>query len=298
MIFVWLLLLLLEGGCLNFNYTVSSEDFEFINLDLSSKQSWKLNDSQIVGPVDLPFDFVFWGNVYNSIYINSNGIISFVPNINPTIQQLQCNSSINSSILHYFQDLTPNGTDPLYMSSFTACPVYSNDSACVILQFQNYHTNAGAISIIAGTWEVVLSERGDISLLYLDTGQNSAITALIGISLNTTQYITVHCTTPLSDSTAILLSPTFPEKVALEVQCVDTLSGGQLVLTGKNFGSQIQHIAVSLGSEYCNVLSVNNTVLVCIVSEEGTGANQPITVFYKNTPYVTSFNFSYPRMGL
>jgi len=122
-----------------------------------------LGDDNYVGPLDLGFDFPFYGNVYNYIYVGSNGIVGFAPtgmNVR-TERPFPDTTSPNNIIAWLWDDLNPD--DP----NNSAAHVYvdTGGGRCVI-QFVDYpEYSAGAGDVV--TAEVILEADGSIKLQYL-----------------------------------------------------------------------------------------------------------------------------------
>ena len=71
------------GGPDNFGYRwVDSDepgtDLEFDWIEINQiGQSLTLRDDEVEGPINMGFNFDFYGNTYNQVYISSNGYIAF-----------------------------------------------------------------------------------------------------------------------------------------------------------------------------------------------------------------------------
>ncbi len=122
-----------------------------------------LNDDNYVGPLDLGFDFPFYGNLYSYIYIGSNGMIGFSPtDMNARIETPLPNASTpNNIIALLWDDLNPDdGDNPgahVYMDT--------TGGRCVI-QFVDYPEYNAATGDVVNA-EVILEADGSIKLQYL-----------------------------------------------------------------------------------------------------------------------------------
>ncbi len=133
--------------------------------------------------VPIGFDFKFYGksetepNVYNSVFVNSNGFLSFgagSTDISPD-PALPDPTLPNNLIAAAWDNLVP-GT--VYVQSFAQCPYnpYPNTvDACFIVQYDDFSHAGGAP---AGTWEVILFRTGSILLQYEDVSAPNATTGI------------------------------------------------------------------------------------------------------------------------
>ncbi|MCK4460592.1 MAG: hypothetical protein KAW46_02250, partial [candidate division Zixibacteria bacterium] len=120
-------------------------------------------DDNYVGPLDLGFDFPFYGNLYSYIYIGSNGVIGFSPTgMNARIETpIPDTATPNNIVALLWDDLNPDdGDNPdahVYMDT--------TGGRCVI-QFVDYpEYNASAGDVVNA--EVILEADGSIKLQYL-----------------------------------------------------------------------------------------------------------------------------------
>ena len=74
--------------------------------------SVSLGDDQVSGGVPIGFNFTFFGNTYNTLYISSNGFVSFDPAVSQGCCDglvLPTNDSVNNVIAANWTDLYPPG---------------------------------------------------------------------------------------------------------------------------------------------------------------------------------------------
>jgi len=133
--------------------------------------------------VPIGFDFKFYGNsavdpnVYNSVFVGSNGFLSFgagSTDLSPD-PALPDPTLPNNLIAATWDNLVP-GT--VYVQSFAQCPYnpYPNTvDACFIVQYDDFSHAGGAP---AGTWEVILFRTGSILLQYEDVSAPNATTGI------------------------------------------------------------------------------------------------------------------------
>lgn len=128
------------------------------------------------------FDFKFYGNsavdpnVYNSVFVGSNGFLSFgagSTDLSPD-PALPDPTLPNNLIAATWDNLVP-GT--VYVQKLAQCPYnYPNTvDACFIVQYDDFSHAGGAP---AGTWEVILFRTGSILLQYEDVSAPNATTGI------------------------------------------------------------------------------------------------------------------------
>ncbi|KIA89079.1 hypothetical protein OA86_08405 [Kaistella jeonii] len=106
------------------SYTVSSETFTPYGDFNAGTSLHAEGDDLFFSKIEIPFNFCFFGNNYNSVIIGTNGVISFdvsqLGNINyPNVQDSNPNTSLHkSSIFGAFSDLvfSPNDDSEIYYS--------------------------------------------------------------------------------------------------------------------------------------------------------------------------------------
>ncbi|MDH3939323.1 MAG: hypothetical protein OEV68_18550, partial [candidate division Zixibacteria bacterium] len=116
-----------------------------------------------IEPIDIGFDFPFYGNTYNFIYLGSNGIIGFAPTaMNARTETPFPNSAEpNNIIALLWDDLNPDdGNNP-------GAHVYIDTTGgrCVI-QFVDYPEYSASPGDVMNA-EIILEPNGSIKLQYL-----------------------------------------------------------------------------------------------------------------------------------
>ena len=122
-----------------------------------------LGDDNSIGSIDIGFDFPFYGNTYNFIYLGSNGIIGFAPTaMNARTETPFPNSAEpNNIIALLWDDLNPDdGNNP-------GAHVYIDTTGgrCVI-QFVDYPEYSASPGDVMNA-EIILEPNGSIKLQYL-----------------------------------------------------------------------------------------------------------------------------------
>jgi len=139
-------------------------DFEWTDVSLSGVDLvTSFGDDTYSGPHDLGFPFPYYGNIYNSIYIGSNGIIGFFPDsMNSRNKTVLPSTSGPENILAWlWDDLDPdNANNPNAHVYFD-----TTGNRCVI-QFVDYPEYQAATGDVV-TAEVILNPNGNIKFQYL-----------------------------------------------------------------------------------------------------------------------------------
>ncbi len=136
--------------------------------------------------VPIGFDFKFYGNsavdpnVYNSVFVSSNGFLSFgagSTDLSPD-PALPDPTLPNNLIAAAWDDLKPGVGGMAYVESFAQCPYnpyLDTVDACFIVQYDNF---VHADNNPAGTWEVILFRTGSILLQYATVDAPDATTGI------------------------------------------------------------------------------------------------------------------------
>ena len=124
---------------------------------------------EFVGRLSLPFDFTFYGETYDEVWISDNGYVNFLgpDQFNAFPVEIPSESDPNAAIYALWQDLHVDSEGAIRHDTVGTAP----DRAFVI----EYDTVKAGSS--ARTFEIKLWENGDIDLLYADSdsGENAGI---------------------------------------------------------------------------------------------------------------------------
>ncbi len=172
-----------------------------------------LGDDDSAGPISLGFTFPYYGQSQTDIYVASNGFLIFgsgsgdIGNDCP----LPSTNSPNNIIALMWDDLDPGDTnDPFYYESFGAgsCPYAGYAGACFVAEFSGFHHYPGGTSgTVAGTFEAILMDNGDIVMQFQDAGAEQGSGSSTGIeNSDGTDGLNYACNTSgsLTDGLAIL----------------------------------------------------------------------------------------------
>jgi hypothetical protein len=114
-----------EGQAATFSGAVVSPwmviDYEWVDIAGNGTPSGLTNDDQNVGPFALGFDFEFYGQTYNQVYICSNGWVSFTSTSTVYSETAIPNSAEPNNVLYLFWDdmYLPSGGQVLYYADPT-----------------------------------------------------------------------------------------------------------------------------------------------------------------------------------
>jgi hypothetical protein len=177
--------LLHSGGPDTFGYTYKDSNeldgppYQWIDISTTGNAIF-LRDDSGQGPIEIGFPFKFYDNEYTKFFISSNGYLSF-NDADITDYGNDCplpNSyEPNDSIYLMWDDLNPGETDPIYYETFPDCP-YGGSIACLVVQYETFHFYDGSI---AGTFEAILFENGNILIQFADAGAEGGRSSTTGI---------------------------------------------------------------------------------------------------------------------
>ncbi|MBN1657754.1 MAG: carboxypeptidase regulatory-like domain-containing protein, partial [Anaerolineae bacterium] len=198
------------GGPDPFGYTYKDSlepdgpQYNFVDISTTGT-SVAMGDDDYEGPLPLGFTFTFYGNDYTSFYAGSNGFLSFgAGSTSLSNQNLPSTTDPDNLIALMWDDLDPGDTgDLVYYQTFSPCP-YPGGTACTIVQYENYHHYPGG-GAIAGTWEAILFDNGNILVQFEDVGAEAGLSSTTGIenSDGTVGLTYVYNTASLVDLSAV-----------------------------------------------------------------------------------------------
>ena len=167
-------------------------------------------DDRSWGPLNIGFNFTFYGNTYNRFYVTSNGLVMFGSGSNDyTEDPIPSTSTPNNLIAAFWDDIVINPSGKIIYTTIGASP----NRKCII-QF----TNMGfyASTVLMGTFSVILYEgSNNIRIQYRSIIDNTSershgSSASIGIeNSNGTSGIryAYHNSSAISSEQAILFTP-------------------------------------------------------------------------------------------
>jgi gliding motility-associated-like protein len=167
-------------------------------------------DDRSWGPLNIGFNFTFYGNIYNRFYVTSNGLVIFGSGSNDyTEDPIPFASTPNNLIAAFWDDIVINPSGKILYTTIGASP----NRKCII-----QWTNMGfyASTVLMGTFSVILYEgSNNIQIQYRSIIDNTSArshgsSASIGIeNSNGTSGIqyAYHNSTAILSEQAILFHP-------------------------------------------------------------------------------------------
>ena len=167
------------GGPDNFGYTWIDSDeqggptFEWVDIS-SIGVPVTLGDDASAGPFDLGFDFSYYGNDFSSLYICSNGFLSFTSNSSSLANVgIPTAAEPNNLLAVFWDDLNPSAAGQVYYYSDPG-----HGRFIVSYDGVPHYSNSGSLF-----FQVILNQDGSIVYQYLsmDDGGHGNNGATIGI---------------------------------------------------------------------------------------------------------------------
>jgi hypothetical protein len=142
-----------------FGYTYGWPDFEWIP---GTTNSGLVGDDAFTGPINIGFNFPFYGALQSQLYINTNGLITFgAGSTASSPYHLSHGMNPNNYIAVYWNDMlvgAPHNSGAIYYSQGGSAP-----NRYFVVEWRNvesYDVEGGL------TFEAILYENGDIVLQY------------------------------------------------------------------------------------------------------------------------------------
>jgi gliding motility-associated-like protein len=167
-------------------------------------------DDRSWGPLNIGFNFTFYGSIYNRFYVTSNGLVIFGSGSNDyTEDPIPFSSTPNNFIAAFWDDIVINPSGKILYTTIGASP----NRKCII-QWTNMSFYAS--TVLMGTFSVILYEgSNNIQIQYRSIIDNTSArshgsSASIGIeNSNGTSGIqyAYHNSTAISSEQAILFHP-------------------------------------------------------------------------------------------
>ncbi len=155
------------------NYKMIENEYNWLDAK-SNGTSLGISGDDTYGILNLPFDFYFYDRFFSTIYVGSNGWLSFYQS--PT---------------SYSHPSFPISTYPYAISLLWQDLIASNNiyvwttSEFVVIEYNNYYYLGGSL---AGTFEVVLYSNGNIVFQYKSIVLDSAATVGLNYGLDLLYY--------------------------------------------------------------------------------------------------------------
>lgn len=161
----------------DFGYTVDFETFGWVNISGSGTEiAFPSADNSFVGPIPIGFTLPFYENDYPSLYISTNGIISFgAGSLIPNMAPIPFSSSPNNFAAPLWDDLNVGGVNSgeAYFDLLGTAP-----NRIFVVQYEGVSRPATPDDLL--TFEVLIHEGGDICYQY-ETLEGDLSNAVAGI---------------------------------------------------------------------------------------------------------------------
>jgi hypothetical protein len=174
--------------------------FNWIEISSTGTNSGVTGDDNYGGAFPIGFNFTFYGNVYSTFYLSTNGYITFGSGSwDYTNDNIPSTNSPNNYIAAYWDDLT-TGSGTIYYQTTGVEPFRS-------LVVEYYHVRPLSYSNLM-TFEIMINETGDMWLQYLTMNGMTGTSATVGVenSGGTVGTRYSYNTASLTDSLAIKIS--------------------------------------------------------------------------------------------
>jgi hypothetical protein len=182
------------------NLTRKSLSYEW--MDISQRDTlinFATDKDKVYGPIPLSFPFPFYGNLYDSLWISTNGVLSFYPwDLRFPNQSLPCTQGYFRLVAPLWSNLTLNQDSKIYLYR-------SSDSSIVSFVDIKYFKNENLF-----TFQVILTKEGSIDFQYEKLSQSND-TATVGIQNEdgTSALLISYNQDYLQDSLRIRINPPY-----------------------------------------------------------------------------------------
>jgi hypothetical protein len=161
-------------------------------------------DDSSVGPLNIGFDFPFYGDVFNQVFLSSNGSMSFMGNYAPWLNTfLPTTSAPSALIAPWWDDLNndagPQGTLYMWSNGYDQCIMTWKD-------FPKFGTSD------LYTFQVILDSFGKLIFQYerVDGVTNSSTIGMQSANRSAGLLIRYNDESPFEAGTAISIHPPVP----------------------------------------------------------------------------------------
>ncbi|NQS98411.1 MAG: T9SS type A sorting domain-containing protein [candidate division Zixibacteria bacterium] len=177
-------------------YRSGRTEFMWIDITLIG-DLWALGDDTFTPHIEIGFDFPFYDNIYDELFVCSNGFIAF-NNFSPSYWDtpIPCDTQPNDIIAPFWDNFNPTGSPMNVYTKLLENPM------CFVIEFVDM-PRVGAVNEFE-TFEVILFPNGDIIFQYPTVVDASSATAGIENETGTRGTQLLHnYTTSIPDSIAI-----------------------------------------------------------------------------------------------
>ena len=151
----------------------SGPAFDWIDISATGTEITGLTDDNHVGPFDIGFDFMFYGDPHTQFYIQSNGVISFHDvTFGPENQTIPSEDLPVPVIAWMWDDLYPRVFSKVYYQLI--------DGDRLVIQYVNYGEYASESGRVNA--QVIFKKNSDVVFQYLDFANEMELTsATVGV---------------------------------------------------------------------------------------------------------------------
>ena len=160
----------------SFGYRCRLEATAFVN----ATDPLALSGDDVAASVALPFSFSFYGTSYSSVWVTTNGLLSFTAgSVSWSNGSLPSAASPNAAIYPYWDDLyVDNPTASIYTASLGSAP-----NRQFAVEWRNVRYFGDGTRRVS--FEVILNENGDVQTMYKDIAAGDGLemgsSATVGI---------------------------------------------------------------------------------------------------------------------
>jgi len=197
--------------------------------------------------VSLPFPFNFYGTVYTSVHIGSNGYVSFQAPTGDTWsnQTIPNADALNNTMAAFWDDLQVSGSAAIY---------YGQSGNDFVVQFTNMLLYGSSIPNY--TYEYILKPSGEMLFQYQAMGFNGGTLTSCTVGIENAAASTglqiAYNTSYLDDNLAVLIQEVCPWLSA-------TPSSGSTITGGSdNVDIEIDATGLTSGTYNCNLVIASN----------------------------------------
>lgn len=261
------------GSSQNYTMTVSSSLYNWYNA-YTNGVDLGISGDDVAGSLSLPFNFDFYNGTFNTVYISSNGWLSF-NNTNPTAYSNPTFPDIydNYVIAPYWDDLVTTGSG-----------VYGyTTSTYAVMEFVNSTFYAGGL---AGTFEVVLYSNGSILFNYQSMGAQNSPTVGLNSGYDPTLFNTYTADLSYVSNFAIYFTP-------------GTINYPDLAVCMSNQNSVLNNTATTISASVFNIGNSTETNIPFSLFQNGTIVNSTtIPQLTNGSSYTLTYNWLPTTQGV
>ncbi|HXI04056.1 MAG TPA: S8 family serine peptidase [Candidatus Saccharimonadales bacterium] len=221
-------------------------------------------DDQSAGPIALGFDMPFYGQIFDSVHVNTNGWLSFTSTLSSgsstySNQPLPTSAGPENLVAPFWDDLHFRGVQRAYFQSF---------GSSAIIQWQDVDTYTTGSDL---TFQVILESSGAITFQYLTvTGTTTSCTVGIQNATKTDGLEVAFNQTYLHDNLAVRIAA-IPQWLSV-APTSGRLGAGESIPLAVNIDASGLEGGTYPGTINIQTNDPNNPVLTIAVTLDVTGA--------------------------